>query len=458
MTDGNKAPLGRKHLSDEEYSRLIKQFEFAVVPFEYYLDGRRTVWYSVVFRHMETKLVLRFTRFEDLIAFDGRNNTIRIGTKNKTKATAIKTFLQGVFIDYYDGFRLRDIRDLSPEIVETWICIYATRITYKKTYPKDKSVLWHRNIICEFLYELCGVLKMRCLRRSDVLVKHHTKRKVGDGIYERPDVIYDYRIHARLRGTGEGLISLNRDMPFDILPVFLKIASVYDPELCFAIVLSAFMGLREGEICNVYDKYSIYGPGIICSYKMGKLDSFQLDLGKERTLRSDGKDKGDIKRERLQGAFEPFLPVIDYFLKKHMKLIADKKRESFGPLFVNKYKDSTGVYRAMTVDGYNKRIKKLFPRVLEYCRNSDNAELQEYYDLMITRRYTWGPHAFRHLYTILLVLHGCETEQIRELRGDHNPKSAQDYIKKKGVLLKEFRESNDVLGFFLKKFDEIEVN
>ena len=446
-------PAGRK-MSEEEYTKFIRQCQFVTAHHDYIVDGRLTTYYYVILQHKMTKLPLQHIRYEDLLFVDRDTGKVQVGQKNKHIAAVISEFCQFLFIDHYAGSHLRDIRDLTPEMVEVWIYAYAQRPTKKGTYPKADNVRMHRDIICKFLYELCGVLKMRYLRRNDVLVKNYVKETYGNGYRSRVAVKNEFRIPAPVINERTGLISLNRDMPNAIIPVFIQIAEVYDPELVLAIVLSAYMGLREGEICCLFGEDSDYGAGVICTHEDGKTIGFQLDLTHERLLRSDLKYTGEIKRERIQHAHAHYLERIDYYYEKHLKMIEGKKREKYKPLFVNKHKNRSGVYMAMTVDSYNKRIMKIYNRVLEYCRTSKNVELQKYYDIMISGNYTWGPHAFRHWFTVQLLLRECDAEQIRTLRGDKRIESAEEYLKNKGVLLQYYLRSTDAVGSFLMERSE----
>ena len=126
------------------------------------------------------------------------------------------------------------------------------------------------------------------------------------------------------------------------------------------------------------------------------------------------------------------------------------------PMFVNKDIDkNTGRYEAMTVAGYRERVKRIYEKVLEWCKNSKDKELNRFYDKMTSMNYSWGPHSFRHWYTVRLVQYGCDAVQIKDFRGDKEITSSETYLKEKGSLRKEFEHKSDELGLVLKGIREV---
>ena len=128
-------------------------------------------------------------------------------------------------------------------------------------------------------------------------------------------------------------------MPIDFGPRILQMAEIYDPELCFPIALGLYAGLRSGEICNVRQKGSPLGPGIILQtlrhtdasgHIVLEPTSMEFDLRKEVMIRSDAKSFGKIKKERMATVFGPFVKILYGYYIKHLQLIAGKQLHKAG--------------------------------------------------------------------------------------------------------------------------------
>lgn len=167
-------------------------------------------------------------------------------------------------------------------------------------------------------------------------------------------------------------------------------------------------------------------------------------------MRGDLKDVGRIKKERRQSLYGPFLEIVMKYYNEHLKLIKDMPCEGTMPMFLNRNKDrAAGVYRAMTTDSYRKRIQRLYRNhVLPACQDHEKPELADYFIQMQGR--TWGAHAFRHWFTVALILNGVDDiVQIMDLRGDSNPSSARTYLANKGVLMEKYRKAAEQLGMMI---------
>ena len=58
-------------------------------------------------------------------------------------------------------------------------------------------------------------------------------------------------------------------------------------------------------------------------------------------------------------------------------------------------------------------------------------------------KHTWGPHGFRHWFTVQLVLRGVEAAGIADFRGDSSLESATTYIMNKGELQRNYKRVAD---------------
>ena len=443
-----------KEIPDEEYARIIKRFEYSCLEYQYTEMDKREFWYAIVVREKSSGAVIKLTGYEDLLlskpkqGFHNRKPT-------REELYYITNFLQYALIDNYGVYKARDVREIRIEMVEQWLREYASTPTTQGFFPRKEAVVRHRNTVCMFLWLLCGVYKkkMKYLKKKDILEMKYVLQKNGEWTVREPIPMPLYKIPIPCFDVDTGLRALVRDMPSIILPVFIEICQREDPELTFAVILASYMGLRGGEVCNTRQLYSMYGPGIIITREDGEITAIQIDLHKEFALRSDGVKVGGIKRARYATAFGRFVPVVAHFYEKHLKLIEGKTCEPSMPMFMNRYAKN-GVYMAMTVDNYHKRVGKIFDKVLDVCKYNPKRELQAFRDGVLQNRH-WGAHAFRHWYTVRLVQFGCTSEQLMDFRGDGQIKSSETYIKNKKELFKEFKEVNDELGYLIRTGKEL---
>lgn len=444
-----------KEITEEKYQKLVHNYEFAIYTFNHVVDDRACEKHMIVIRKKNPKCIVRFTRYEDLLIYR-RNKDFSAWSGNSSELRCICQFLQYVLIDNYSKYRIRDVSDITKEMIEQWIWEYASTPLKNGEFPRNDNVILHRNAVCQFIWLLCDKGKMNHIKKRDVLIHHNVERRTEDGYLTTPQKTAEYMIPVRFYDTDTGLRQLNRDMPEKIIPMFIKTAEVYDPELTFAIVASAYIGFRPGEVCNMRRRDSKYGPGLILTLDEGEVTAIQFDLHKEFALRTDGKSTGGVKRERFQEVFGCFVGVVNYYYEKHLKLIKDKPCDSSMPMFLNKCIDKdAGIYQAMTKSGYRRRIKRIYQKVLEQCKNSNDKELNRFYDKMTAMNYSWGPHSFRHWYTVRLIQYGCDQIMLKDFRGDKQVASAEDYIKEKGVLRKEFQNKSHELGKLIRMIEEV---
>ena len=67
------------------------------------------------------------------------------------------------------------------------------------------------------------------------------------------------------------------------------------------------------------------------------------------------------------------------------------------------------------------------------------------------RNHSWGPHSFRHWFTVFLLYCGVDdVARLKDLRGDRSDDAAESYLKRKGVLMSIYRKSIDKLGIMIK--------
>lgn len=441
-------------VSEETYQKFLNRFEYGSHRYQYIVDNEVREWYAVVIRHKDTKIPVQFTGYEDLLHKSVLKH-FRNRSSNKAEVECVVQFLQYILFDHYEKFRIRDIHDVTMEMAEQWIFDYAGTMGSGGTYPKERTVARHMETVSKFLWMMCDQdkKKMKHICKNNILIRHHIEKRIKGGWQQADSYSIEYMLPVPCMDKHTGLISLNRDMPDEIVPLFVRTALIYDPEMAFPIVLATNMGLRSGELCHMRQPGSCYKDSFIRTIEDGVVTAIQVDLTKERVMRSDGKSVGKIKRERTQGAFSNFVDVIEFYYQRHLKLIKDKPCEEYKPLFLNKTIDSaTGCHMAMTVENYRYRIMQLYEKVLEQCKCSDSIKLQRFYAHMTSGHYTWGPHSFRHYFTVRLLafLEDTDITLLQDLRGDENPDSAATYLKNKGKLYEQYKDVNDEIGTMIR--------
>ena len=420
---------------------------FMVLKTKYTISDEVIYLYSIVVKNMQTGLIVAMTDFADYILYKVPRD-ISVFTVGENDVYAVCDFLNYLF----RTLSVRRIGETTIEMAEDYLDCYAGggRSADGKI-PGRAAVRARRRAISIFLEALAYHGYMDHIFVGDLISRHEYTPRGTDGV--RVGYSYKLNVRYRTRPTSE-IQQLMRDMPLEIAQRFIDMARVHDPELVFPIVLMLYVGLRGGDVCKIYRGIKGKNQGILTtsiSYtgadgtEKHKTDSMEICLLHEYKLRSHDVREGEIKRERIQPVFEHFVDTVMYFYNYHKKLIKEKPCETINgirPMFLNRNKDSkTGVYMAMTISGLRDRINNLYHQyVLPSCKDDANPNLARYY-LQMQQGHTWGKHAFRHYYTVLLLYCGVDDPVFLKIyRGDKSIKSAQTYIRNKGVLLSLYKD------------------
>lgn len=78
--------------------------------------------------------------------------------------------------------------------------------------------------------------------------------------------------------------------------------------------------------------------------------------------------------------------------------------------------------------------------ILPNLQNSSNESEKIFFMNMLTK--TWGAHAFRHWFSVALVLEGYDEIMLQNARGDKSIKASEDYLRNKGELMKLYKQSS----------------
>lgn len=438
---------------EKQYADMVSNFSYVVRKTTYRCKGSIRCKKVIALQDDRTGLLEQITDYADYLIYM-RDADMGFEASNDAGLYAVCQFLNFVLIKKFSQYQIKGVEELTVQMVKDFLQQYAHSYTKQGKHPSKNSVRSKRDNISVFLAMLSHYKKteMRYIRKEDI---------IGTEYIQSPEhllvKVNHYKIKVRY-GSANNNSSLMRDMPLEIVERFIKMSQIYEPELTFAFVLMAYGGLREGEVCNVRRKDSCYGPGVIISYSDGineakgtyerchECTSMELDLLDTLVLRSDGKRVGEIKRERKQGVYSGYVDLIYNYYERHLRIIAFKECEEYKPMFITKYKNKqTGKYMALTKASLRDRINRLFKEhVLPSLASDKNQKLQTFYAQMMN--YSWGAHAFRHWFTVSLVLLGCDEVVIQSARGDRNRNSSKIYLERKGELQNLYKSAADILG------------
>ena len=441
-------------MSENVSFTALEKYRFKVLKTKYINLGEAIYIYSIVIKNLQTGLVIAMTEFADYILYKVPRD-ISIYMSGENDVFGVCDFLNYLFFDMRLVTRIGEV---TAEMAGAYLGCYAGGGRSRDgSIPERAQIRSRRCAISIFLETLAHYGVMDHIFVGDLITRHDY---IESGS-QMKKVAYSYNLPVRYvtRPTGE-IQQLMRDMPLEIAQRFIDMAQVHDPELVFPIVLMLYVGLRGGDICNIYRGIRGKHQGILTtsiSYmgadggKKYKVESMEICLLHEYSLRSDGVRQGGIKCERIQPVFSRFLETVVHFYTYHTNLIKDKPCETIEgirPMFLSKNMDTdTGVYMAMTMSGLRDRINTLYSKyVLPSCKDDPNPNLARYY-LQMQQGHTWGKHAFRHYYTVLLLYFGVDdANMLKVYREDRSEKSAQTYIRNKGVLLSLYKETLQRIG------------
>ncbi|MET0018268.1 hypothetical protein [Oscillibacter sp.] len=409
-------------------------------------------WINETGKRYEISLVV-LTKEDQIVKMTTLHNYI--GDKKRTKlkykqnsddVRRICNFLNYVLFDNHWLYNTSNIADIPFSAVKSYISDYSSIRTRFGYYPSAQSVEKERNAVCLFMANISQY-------RKDKKQHYYAKQIQGYSLQNNSVIpvskwhenfIWNYEIQAEyVENTKNKII---RDIPQDAIHVILKWIRLKAPDLYFAVILQLCAGLREGEVVNIRRATSCYYGGIQYTKENGQLTSFQVDLTSEYQLRSDGKAVGNIKRHRRQCVYPPLLLIVQKAYENHLKIVDDSSLETEKPMFANTYTDKT-IHKklALQKQSYCNRIERIVEKyVIPELLKSNNIELHAF--ALSVNENGWGLHAFRHWYTVQLVLNGEDANSIAFFRGDSSTKTAFWYIQNKGELLKRYTKVNDQIS------------
>lgn len=423
-----------------EQIKVLSPLRFSPYNYRFVTEGGER--YEITFIAITyNNIVMRLTDYHKYVGI--KRNSKHVYKNHADEVRRVCNFLTYVMFDKSYKYNVKSIKEIPFVAVEDYLMEYSKIKNRFNQYVSKQSSEKERCAICIFMSNIH--------RNHEDKEGHYYARKVMTHnnqdklkIYKKSTSIWEYEIEAIYR--GENSYNLIRDIPNEALKILLKKIKLYEPELYLAVVLQLTAGLREGEVVNCRRHDSKYYGGIKKKTEYGKFTVFEIDLKKEYKLRSDGTPIGKIKKERIQKVYPIFLEIVQDAYERHLELITKDMVEEEGPLFVNNYRDSkTGKKMALSVRSYTNRIKKvLYEYAIPEMMRSDDVGVRTFAKLVDEN--SFGLHAFRHWYTVQLLLNDEDLTGIAFWRGDNSLQSAQTYMVNKGELMNRYKKSNNIIA------------
>ncbi|OAB41783.1 hypothetical protein [Paenibacillus antarcticus] len=403
-------------------------------------DGAKYEW-SLISIQLNRRMI-RLTDYHKYVgAVNGSKHAYYIDNDSVRR---VCNFLTYALFKHYGRYNANRITDITFQSAVDYLNEYSKTKNSMGDYPSRQSVEKERYAICHFMKNLKE-------KRSDYDEHFYVKKVLVESTNankligkKRSRAVWEYEIPAKYLGnSSKGLL---RDIPQKAIPILLRAVKREEPELVLAVLFQLCAGIREGEIVNIRRANSIYPNGIRYVKENGEFISYEVDLSKEYVLRSDGKKTGKIKIKRKQTIYPIFLEVIQEAYEEHLKMINGKYLEPEAPLFVNNSINAkTGKRMAISKQSYCKKIVNIMREiVLPELLRSDDIELKVFG--MMLNESNWGLHAFRHWFTVQLVLNGEDINGIAFWRGDSSLETAYAYLQNKGEVMRLYEKASEEVG------------
>ena len=325
-------------------------------------------------------------------------------------------------------YGLRSLNNLTIDMVQDFLQNYSYGTLPGDMKPRTKATVEACcNAIMYFLVNYIRDNKGKSALKEAELYRTEVYKDKYNEVRERKVPVFDV-----ICENADKVIL--RDIPNAAFALILNHIADVHPNLLGLVILSAFVGLRPSEACNVRREDSPLGPGIIFTKTDGEITKIQIDLRQELILRGDGRITGSIKKERLQTVPAIFVPSFVQLYEKYMTYLKNKPyEEEFGAFTVNRQG------RAMAYRSYYNTFKKIIhEEMVPIFLASQDEELVEFGRILM--EYDLAPHALRHWYSVQLTLAGYGIAELMNARGDKSPESALTYIQNKGELEKKYQQ------------------
>ena len=381
-------------------------------------------------------LIARFTRLHSYVGVYEGKVFAPITSDAEMKMRYICMMLNYILIEHNGKFGIDHVFHITKDALESFFRDYALETLPNGEHRGQQSIEKCVHATTMFFRKLRRKFSNHMILRELDFVTEKTT-------YDRRGKLIVKKVPAfQVKGFSKQK-EIFRELPTKAFQTLLNLAFRYAPDIAFAICMQAFAGLRPGEVCNVRQEGAVIGSGVIFTRYENIVRKIEIDLTRERPMRSDGVICGKIKVERKQCVYPPFLQAFCAAYEHHKKFLNNRHYEpDYCPMFINN-RDM-----AMTYDDYARRFAFLvdnhFRAVL---LESDDPETRIYGQLLYENNLS--PHALRHWYSVQLALRGEDISQIQYWRGDKSPTSAFDYLQNKGDLIRELASAGDDLTALL---------
>lgn len=333
---------------------------------------------------------------------------------------------------YFEEHKIRCLRDIDDEMIISFLQKYAactlsgdTAETVRSTGSVNRCV----NTVLNFMNNL---KKYQYTPNVDWHNIYRTQKKINTKT-RRVENVEQIAFEVRVKQQFDRITF--RDIPEEAFQIIMGIIRDKHQNIMMLAALGAFAGLRPSEACNV--RRPEYG-GIRFQMNGDIVTNVFINLKDEVKLRSDDVSVGGIKKHRVARVYPSFVKIFVEFYNEYIEYSEGKKFETeYGPLSTNR----KGM--AITYSSYAQEFKKVLLEAKEIMAKSDNPRIQLYAQMLNV--HSFGPHIFRHWFTVKLVQNDENVSTIMFYRGDKNPNSATTYLQNKSELIKQLENVEDAL-------------
>lgn len=401
------------------------EYRFAVYESRMMNVNRELISFRFIVIKSGLNIIESFTGFEQYSGkYTGKKPKIEL--RDKHELEYICRALNYLIFSKYNYYKVDKVSQISNKMIFEFFDHYRKTRMVNGRFPGQQSIDKCVNAVTSFFCNVAlEIGSMSAINTDDLVTEVWSKRN-----NKSQKVYQNYIPRYQKKSLEKTTDPLLRDIPINAIPMLINEANIHDPEIAFPIVAQSTTGVRPGEVVNFRREDSPLGPGIKFEYVGSRVNRIEIDLRYEYLLRSDGKQTGKIKKERMVIVYPPFMNLFLSAYKKHLYLCEGKKYEAeFGPMFINK----NG--KAMSYKTYQERFQSLVnnhlrPRLLK----SEDPLLQIFGQRLLTKNLS--PHALRHYFSVMLALNNEDISQIMFFRGDKSPESALRYFENKGELIK----------------------
>ena len=377
---------------------------FVVYKFAYEKDGNLITRQLICFKNNNE---LIFTDFHKYIGKSGYKN---ITSDGNSQFYFIVQLLNYVFIED----KIVNLKSLKVSNIKNFIKAYCDKNIDELTVRRCVAT------IIQFCKNLIKNDVGVSFKESDIFEER--ERIINGRIKKRCEPAFDVVYTEKIK---EPLV---RDIPVEAFQILIAYFYYRHPELLMLVAAGAFAGLRPSEACNLTKGTVYYSEDLI-----------QIDLRRERNIRSDNVSVGKIKRERIQIVPPEFA---GYFNTCWTRV--DEYRDD-NNITCNAYSlNSRG--KPITYQTYRYEFQKIIKtELVPIFLSSDNVEVATFGNILMDRKL--GMHAFRHFYTVQLALSRknkpVDQSYIMTMRGDKSNESALIYLQNKGDIIRQIKSINE---------------